>query len=87
MFNPIVENVKPSKDYALLDSGDGEKLERYGEFVLRRPDPQTLWPKSLDDSIWNKADGYFERAGKNASWKFNKQLPERWEIEYEGLKF
>ena len=87
MDNPIIENVKPGRDYVLLDSGDGEKLERYGAYVLRRPDPQALWPKSLDEKEWSKADGYFERAGKNASWKFNKQLPERWDIEYEGLKF
>lgn len=87
MIKPIVEKVMPSADYALLDSGDGEKLERYGEFVLRRPDPQTLWPKSLDESVWEKADGYFERSGRNTTWNFNKKIPERWVIEYEGLNF
>ena len=48
-------------DHALLDSGAGEKLERFGEVVLRRPDPQALWPRRLADSEWRAADLHFVR--------------------------
>ena len=48
-------STQPQKDYELVDSGDGEKLERYGKFVLRRPDPQALWHKKLSEKEWNKA--------------------------------
>jgi 23S rRNA (cytosine1962-C5)-methyltransferase len=43
----LIETTLPSTDYELLDSGDGEKLERYGDVIVARPDPQALWPKSL----------------------------------------
>lgn len=79
--------LRPSVGYELLDSGEGEKLERYGAYVVARPDPQALWPKSLSAAEWNKADAVFSRAAKNAAWKFKKDLPERWQIEFGGLKF
>jgi 23S rRNA (cytosine1962-C5)-methyltransferase len=53
------------KDYELLDSGDGEKLERLGKFVLSRPDPQALWSKNLSPAEWDKADGVFNRGGND----------------------
>lgn len=79
--------IKPSADYELIDSGDGEKLERFGKFLLSRPDPQALWKKKLDQSAWKKADGSFERDGKSADWSLKKELPDRWEISFAGLKF
>lgn len=54
--------IKPQKDYALIDSGDCMKLERYGDIVLARPDPQAIWPKRLDMKEWDKADATFVRA-------------------------
>ncbi len=54
--------IKPQKDYELLDSGDGMKLERYGEIVLARPDPQAIWPKRLSMKDWDNADATFIRA-------------------------
>ncbi len=51
--------TKKSKDYELLDSGNGEKLERYGEYVLSRPDTQAIWEKKLSLSEWTKADAVF----------------------------
>ena len=45
------------KEYEVLDTGDGEKLERWGRVILRRPDPQTIWPKG-DPGLWEKADGF-----------------------------
>lgn len=74
-------------DYALLDSGDGEKLERYGQILVARPDPQALWPKRLPIAEWKKADAFFSRDAKQADWKLNKNVPERWEINLAGLKF
>lgn len=87
MLKPIIEITKPTKDYALIDSGEGEKLERYGKFILRRPDPQALWPKQLSEKEWQKADAFFERSGKDAKWKFSKNIPDKWIIEFESLKF
>jgi len=73
------------KDYELLDSGDGKKLERYGDFVLSRPDPQALWPTTKGQNDWNKADGVFVRDGKKTSWVTKKRLPEKWNIAFGGL--
>jgi 23S rRNA (cytosine1962-C5)-methyltransferase len=92
----IILSTKPSKDYELLDSGEGEKLERYGNVVVARPDPQALWRKRLSESDWQKADAYFNRPSlklrtarpsEQAEWSKRTKLPERWEIELNGLKF
>jgi 23S rRNA (cytosine1962-C5)-methyltransferase len=58
MKNSSILIVESSIDYALLDSGDGEKLERFGEYILSRPDPQALWHKRLPVDDWKKADGF-----------------------------
>lgn len=79
--------TEPSPGYALLDSGEGEKLERFGEHVLSRPDPQALWPKNLPISEWKKADASFARGSDKGEWKFSKKLPEKWEVTLGGLKF
>ncbi len=77
----------PTLDYELLDSGDGEKLERYGKYVVARPDPQALWEKSLPEAEWKKADAVFSRDDKNTGWTFKNNLPERWQIALGGLQF
>ena len=75
------------KDYEVLDTGDGEKLERWNDIVLRRPDPQAIWPKQQPE-LWNKADAYYHRSTKGGGeWVFFKKLPERWTIRYRDLKF
>ena len=81
--------TKPQPDYELIDSGEGEKLERYGEVVLRRPDPQALWSKKLGKDAWSKADGCFVRpeGQKGGIWKMNKGTPEEWQISLGNLKF
>ncbi|MCX6719375.1 MAG: class I SAM-dependent methyltransferase [Candidatus Taylorbacteria bacterium] len=78
--------TKPSKDYELLDSGEGEKLERFGEVVLARPDPQALWKKN-DPTFWKKAGGTFSRDGKGGDWSMKKDTPDKWQIDLAGLKF
>lgn len=78
--------TKSSKDYELIDSGEGEKLERYGEVVLSRPDPQALWFKNKPE-LWEKADAIFTRSDRNAGWEFGDNIPEDWTIELGGLNF
>lgn len=75
------------KDYELLDSGDGRRLERFGEFVLDRPDPQVIWKKG-DVALWSKASAFFERtSGDNGKWIQNIPIPEKWQIHYKNLTF
>ena len=81
--------TKPEKDYELLDSGAGEKLERFGNVVLSRPDPQALWEKRLTDTEWKKlAQASFSReeGGGGHSGQWGTKL-ERWSIDFAGLKF
>lgn len=72
--------------YALLDSGDQQKLERFGEYVIARPCSQALWRPSLSKDQWERADAQFSRDGGN-SWTFKKKLPESWIAEVEGVRF
>ena len=74
-------------DYEVLDTGDGEKLERWGEILLRRPDPQTIWPKA-DPSLWRQARAYYHRSERGGGeWEFFGKLPERWTVSHGGLSF
>src|SRR3954465_15303586 len=84
-MNSSILVTRASKDYELLDSGEGEKLERFGEVVLHRPDPQALWRKLRPDE-WKNAHGVFTREGKDGSWDLKKGTPEKWNIEFGGLK-
>lgn len=72
-------------EYALRDSGNGEKLERFGAYTLARPDPSALWEKNLPNSEWKKADGYYERKGKSGVWHLESRVPKEWSIQFGGL--
>ena len=75
------------KDYECILTGDGEKLERWGNIILRRPDPQIIWNKDNFD-IWNKYDAFYHRSNKGGGyWEYNKKLPEFWTINYNNLTF
>ena len=75
------------KDFEVLDTGDGEKLERWGEVILRRPDPQTIWPKA-DPALWRQAQAWYHRSDKGGGeWEFFSRLPEKWVITHEALRF
>ena len=75
------------KDYEVLDTGDGMKLERWGKILLSRPDPQAIWPKQ-NEVLWLKADAMYHRSQKGGGeWEFIKKLPERWTIKYKALEF
>ena len=76
------------KDYELIDTGDGEKLERWGDYVLRRPDPQIIWPLFEETGAWKKADAHYHRSQSGGgSWEYNRKMPEKWTISYDKLKF
>jgi len=75
------------KEYEVLDAGEGEKLERWGKFTLRRPDPQVIWPIQKPE-LWKKVDAHYHRSKSGGgSWEFFGKLPEKWAISYENLKF
>ena len=75
------------KDLEVLDTGDGEKLERWGRIILSRPDPQVIWPKQ-NSELWAQADARYHRSAKGGGeWEFIKTLPDKWTIAYGGLKF
>ena len=68
------------EDYEVLDTGDGEKLERWGNVILRRPDPQTIWPKA-DPVLWKQAQAHYHRSEKGGGeWEYKRRLPEKWKI-------
>lgn len=79
-------------DYELIDSGDGQKLERFGQFTLIRPEPQAIWSKVLTDKEWAaQAHARFDREQKDrfrftdevkGGWKKNKPMPESWQVHY-----
>lgn len=75
--------------YQLIDSGNSEKLERLGAYLLRRPDPQALYPKHLPESEWKKADASFESLSGKGKWKIapGKEIPETWITEIGGFSF
>lgn len=79
--------TKKQKEYELLDSGNGEKLERYGPYILRRPDPEALWEKSRDFTSWDKAELRFVRNGTKTKWVTKEGTSKNWDIEYSGLNF
>ncbi len=78
------------KDYELIDASRGEKLERWGGVILRRPDPQIVWsvPDHEKSALWSKADARYIRSAKGGgSWRTFKKIPESWTIGYKNLKF
>ena len=75
------------KDYELLDTGDGMKLERWGDFTLVRPDPQVLWPHRSGPQ-WKGWDGFYHRSETGGGrWEFRRPLPESWMVRYGDLTF
>jgi 23S rRNA (cytosine1962-C5)-methyltransferase len=77
------------KDYELLDSGDGQKLERYGSYRLIRPEPEAVWTPALAPSEWKSAHAVFRPSPEEngGHWENLKRLPEYWTMEYKDLRF
>ncbi len=75
------------KDYELLDTSDGERLERWGGYILIRPDPQVIWNGEKKHPMWKKADGIYNRSNSGGGNWVKKQTPEVWSIGYKALNF
>lgn len=75
------------KSYKIIDAGNGEKLESWNGIILRRPDPQAIWP--IENNVkWNQMDGFYHRSNRGGgTWEFRKKLPEHWTVDYKGLTF
>ena len=76
-------------DYEMLDTGGGEKLERFGAYTFVRPLEDAFWKKSLDQKIWDKADGRFvsSKEGGKAGWRLGKNVPKDWVMSFKDIKF
>ena len=88
---PVILEVKPNADYALIDSGGGEKLEQYGPYRIVRPEGQAIWQKALPAREWDRADAIFtgdtdeEGMGR---WRFPKTpLGETWPMRHDGIDY
>ena len=75
------------KDYEVLDTSGGEKLERWGKYVLVRPDPQVIWNTPKDDPLWRKYDARYARSSTGGGKWANLRLPEHWQVKYLELTF
>lgn len=75
------------KDYEVIDTASGEKLERWGEYILVRPDPQVIWTGAKEDPRWRRMNGHYHRSkAGGGEWEFF-NLPQEWQISYKSLKF
>src|SRR5947207_804852 len=87
------KDSKDFRDYELLDTGEGEKLERFGPYTFVRPYEDAVWKKTLPEKEWNKSDGKFwsSKAGAKPGWDFKFERGEpslkKWEMQYKGIKF
>ncbi len=76
------------KDYEILDMANGEKLERWGDVILIRPDPQIIWKNKSFPKKWDMANARYNRSSSGGGgWKYNKKMPENWKIKYKDLTF
>ncbi len=86
---PLALRTAGWADYALIDSGGGLKLERYGCFTVIRPEPQCAWPPRLPQSVWDAADAVFDPTDEDEAgkWQFSRQPPESWPLSYGDVTF
>jgi 23S rRNA (cytosine1962-C5)-methyltransferase len=84
----LLETFKNFKDFELLDTGDGYRLEKWGSVILQRPDPQIIWQKSMPQDEWDKAWAIFESASGSdkGKWNIKKHIPSPWVIEFGEIK-
>ena len=76
------------KDYEILDMANGEKLERWGDFYLIRPDPQIIWNEKQFKNKWNLANARYVRSSSGGGhWEYKKRLPDSWTVKYKNLTF
>lgn len=83
-----MRTVEGFNDYELLDADNGERLERWGNVILIRPDPQVIWNGTRSDRRWKSADAVYHRSNSGGGyWENLKQVPDVWSIGYKGLTF
>ncbi len=83
-----MRNTKDWKDYELIDCSEGERLERWGNVILVRPDPQVIWKTPKNNPLWFKANGYYHRSKSGGGqWEIRGKLPPSWNIAYRDLSF
>ena len=76
------------KDYKILDMADGQKLERWGDVVLSRPDPQIIWKSKSFPSKWKEINAEYHRSKTGGgAWEFKKKMPKQWQVKYKNLIF
>lgn len=76
------------KDYELIDSGEGAKLERFGTYIINRPDPRALWNRSATDSVWKSAHASYVRSTTDEGhWNIRQEPPAHWKIVYDDVMF
>ena len=76
------------KDYSLIDAAHGEKIEKWGNVILRRPDPQAIWQEESDKDIWNNTDAFYHRSNSGGgNWEYFSSIPDMWNISYKDLVF
>ena len=76
------------KDYKIIDMANGQKLEKWGNITLSRPDPQIIWENKSFPDKWKNVDAIYSRSKTGGgSWKYNKKLPANWQVHYKNLTF
>ena len=76
------------KDYKILDMADGKKLEKWGDVVLARPDPQIIWKEKTFPNKWKEINATYNRSKTGGgAWDFKKRIPKQWQIKYKNLTF
>ena len=76
------------KEYKILDMAEGQKLERWGDVVLSRPDPQIIWKQKSYPEKWKSANAIYNRSKTGGgAWEYNKKMPNQWQIKYKELTF
>ena len=80
--------AKDWKEYEILDMADGNKLERWGDYFLIRPDPQIIWKEKTFPNKWKSANATYHRSKTGGgSWSYQKKLPDAWQVHYKNLTF
>lgn len=80
--------TKDWKDYRLIDCSEGDRLEKWGEITLVRPDPQVIWKTEKKNPLWHSADAYYHRSKSGGGkWEIRAGVPDRWQIKYKDLTF
>lgn len=85
----ILQSSPGWQDYELIDSGDGWKIERYGKYTLKRPEPEAVWQPALPEKTWNNVAAVFRPSNEEngGHWETLKPVDERWIMSYKGLRF